>query len=562
MPRCRPIRCAATRTVSLPTSGTSTSGRSSSKIRSSARKWATVRRDAPLLGAAGADPVGPVDVADVRDVVGRLDPRDLGVERRPARRAAAIASIRQRAFDAAARAGAAPPRARRSRATVSWPRALELGADAAVEVALVGLECREEEAHQSSAAARSSRKRAGECSRTTCSRPRLRIVESVPASAEQPRPRRRQAPPGRSRRARAPPPESSSSCSGPPHGVDSTGTPEASASAATMPKPSCHDGRTKSAASRRTSATEATSPSASAPSGRLAGGRPTSRSRASGTRRRISGQAASRSAAFLRGSSARPTKTTVGAASRARPRRRAPARTSARRPGSAGSPTSSSGRPGDGGDGGRGSPRSSRRAARRRARPRRSSRRSIGAFSHWASRRPAVEAAGPPPPLRVQRRPEPGPVRPAERARCESVRGDRRRHPDVAGVAEPRGEPLRAAQLSQRLDAVGRERAPPPASDAGRRRARAPGRARARRPGTRGSGRGCRRRSGDPARRRRDVGMRGPSPFETCAIMATEGSLRLRRLSRGPFATTHRRGRRSGGSSHARRTLAAPCARM
>ena len=37
-------RCATTRIVSFPTSGTSTSGRSSSKSRSSARKWRTVRR--------------------------------------------------------------------------------------------------------------------------------------------------------------------------------------------------------------------------------------------------------------------------------------------------------------------------------------------------------------------------------------------------------------------------------------------------------------------------------------------------------------------------------------
>ncbi len=49
--------------------------------------------DAPRLGLAVAGPVGPVDVADVRQVVGLLDPPDLGVgvgrlaERRQRRRA-------------------------------------------------------------------------------------------------------------------------------------------------------------------------------------------------------------------------------------------------------------------------------------------------------------------------------------------------------------------------------------------------------------------------------------------------------------------------------------------
>ena len=53
--------------------------------------------DAPRLGAAVAGPVGPVHVADVRQVVGLLDPPDLRFGDRRARRAPTATSGRQRA---------------------------------------------------------------------------------------------------------------------------------------------------------------------------------------------------------------------------------------------------------------------------------------------------------------------------------------------------------------------------------------------------------------------------------------------------------------------------------
>ena len=104
-----------------------------------------------------------------------------------------------------------------------------------------------------------------------------------------------------------------SSSSGPPHGVTTAGVPEASASATTMPKPSCSDGRTKSEARRSSSATDVTSPAASTPAGSgPVGARPTRRSVVSGRWDRTCGHAWSSRRTFLRGSSARPTNTTVG----------------------------------------------------------------------------------------------------------------------------------------------------------------------------------------------------------------------------------------------------------
>ena len=64
----------------VPDLGHATSGSVSSKTRSSARKWSTVRPHAPLLRLALARPVVAVDVAEVRDRVGLLDPPHLVVE--------------------------------------------------------------------------------------------------------------------------------------------------------------------------------------------------------------------------------------------------------------------------------------------------------------------------------------------------------------------------------------------------------------------------------------------------------------------------------------------------
>ena len=131
-------------------------------------------------------------------------------------------------------------------------------------------------------------------------------------------PRRgRRAPPDRSPSSTSPPPDARTSSSGPPDGVTSAGTPAASASATTMPKPSCSDGSTNSAALRsgsRDRRRPRRSPRPRAATGLRRQVRPTSVSRASRHPRRAA--ARTRRAAvptFLRGSSARPTKTSSGA---------------------------------------------------------------------------------------------------------------------------------------------------------------------------------------------------------------------------------------------------------
>ncbi len=102
--------------------------------------------DAPRLGAAVAGPVGPVHVADVRQVVGLLDPADLRF---------GIGRLADRGSDVAQAARVDTARlellGRRPRdghvADVVAVRA-QLLADARVELALVGLQRGEEETHR------------------------------------------------------------------------------------------------------------------------------------------------------------------------------------------------------------------------------------------------------------------------------------------------------------------------------------------------------------------------------------------------------------------------------
>ena len=134
------------RIVSLPTSGTSTSGRTSSKTRSSARKVRTVRGTHQSSDAAAAGPVRPVDVANVREVVGLLDPPDLGGE---------VGGLAGGGGDVAQAAGVDSlcaellrrcPRDGHVRDLV--PVRAQLLADARVELALVGLQRCEQEPHR------------------------------------------------------------------------------------------------------------------------------------------------------------------------------------------------------------------------------------------------------------------------------------------------------------------------------------------------------------------------------------------------------------------------------
>src|SRR6185369_14527101 len=125
---------------------------------------------------------------------------------------------------------------------------------------------------RSSAAASSSRNRSGECSRATYSRPRRRISASRPGSARRPRTVSASSS-AENPASTTPPPDSSTSDSGPPEGVVTTGTPAASASATTIPNASWYEGRTSKDARRSCSATDGTTPVASARSGSGPAGR-------------------------------------------------------------------------------------------------------------------------------------------------------------------------------------------------------------------------------------------------------------------------------------------------
>ena len=93
----------------------------------------------PSLVALLARPVGAVDVADVRGVVGRLDPAHLVLDRTRAPRAR-----RSRPAGRARRCPCSRSLRAETSETVtcetSWPARLSSRADPAVEVALVGLE--------------------------------------------------------------------------------------------------------------------------------------------------------------------------------------------------------------------------------------------------------------------------------------------------------------------------------------------------------------------------------------------------------------------------------------
>ena len=101
--------------------------------------------------------------------------------------------------------------------------------------------------------------------------------------------------------------------SGPPDGVVRTGTPEASASAATIPKPSCRDGedeeRRRPGSAGRPRAEPVDLDCRPAPAPQAA--QPTRRTRAPGTSSRRAG-GVEQERTFLRGSSARPTNRSTG----------------------------------------------------------------------------------------------------------------------------------------------------------------------------------------------------------------------------------------------------------
>ena len=154
MPRASAIRWAATRIVSLPTSGSATSGR---RRRRRARVPGSGRPSGGCTSprSAGAGPVVPVDVAQVRNRVRRLDPQHLVLER------GWLAELRDHVRQAA---GVAPC-SRSSRA--AWREtvtcvdlvsaALELPADDAVELALVGHQAGQQEAHRVRVVGRAAR---------------------------------------------------------------------------------------------------------------------------------------------------------------------------------------------------------------------------------------------------------------------------------------------------------------------------------------------------------------------------------------------------------------------
>ena len=173
------------------------------------------------------------------------------------------------------------------------PARRQLGADPAVEVALVRLEGREEEAHVS------GRAPFGAALETASANARARRARARSGASrrgyqrhEQPRHGRGQLLRPRSRQDGAAARLAYERLGAARRRRDH-GTPQASASAAAIPKPSCREGRTKSAASRRCSATiEGTVPGASTPSGSgPGGGEPTRRTgrpgRAGGQRERV-----------------------------------------------------------------------------------------------------------------------------------------------------------------------------------------------------------------------------------------------------------------------------------
>ena len=184
-----PIRCATTRIVSFPTSGTSTSGRSSSNEPLERAEVADGAPDRPLLRPAGVD-AGRRSRRRGCAGSGRSPrsgaPRSRG--RRARRRARPSTSSRQRASSPRSRSRRAAARETLTCA-VSCPRRSSSAPTRAVELALVGLERREEEAHRQARSTASERireqeaKAVGECSRTTYSRPAARIRARVAASS-------------------------------------------------------------------------------------------------------------------------------------------------------------------------------------------------------------------------------------------------------------------------------------------------------------------------------------------------------------------------------------------
>src|SRR2546428_12774901 len=101
--------------------------------------------DAPVLGPAGARPVVPVDVAEMRDWIRSLDPPHLVRKRRRLTDLADDLSESGRVGTALPQQPCRLPRHRDMEDLV--PAAFELRPDDAVELALVRLEAGDEEAH-------------------------------------------------------------------------------------------------------------------------------------------------------------------------------------------------------------------------------------------------------------------------------------------------------------------------------------------------------------------------------------------------------------------------------